>query len=161
MNCRLSCEGLRSSMAPHTQYVKNHPTVYEKSHQVSLQISTPMANFLSGGLASFVYWIMAIPADNIKKQVFFASPVYVTTDRPTQPHDGHITYPRPPVVLADRTTDSRRGRVPRIFSRSWPHVTSRVSCKRVGVVGLRRSHEAARGGEGRPRRMFDGSSRQS
>ena len=30
-------------------------------------MSTPTANFLSGGLASFVYWIMAIPADNIKK----------------------------------------------------------------------------------------------
>ena len=34
------------------------------------QISTPTANFLSGGLASFVYWIMAIPADNIKKSVY-------------------------------------------------------------------------------------------
>ncbi|KAI0655189.1 mitochondrial carrier [Cubamyces menziesii] len=32
-------------------------------------ISTPMANFLSGGLASFVYWIMAIPADNIKNRM--------------------------------------------------------------------------------------------
>ncbi|KAL7285390.1 hypothetical protein ACG7TL_000485 [Trametes sanguinea] len=32
-------------------------------------ISTPMANFMSGGLASFVYWIMAIPADNIKNRM--------------------------------------------------------------------------------------------
>ena len=39
-------------------------------HEIdATQISTPMANFLSGGLASFVYWIMAIPADNIKKSV--------------------------------------------------------------------------------------------
>ncbi|KAI0361497.1 mitochondrial carrier [Trametes cingulata] len=32
-------------------------------------ISTPMANFLSGGLAAFAYWIMAIPADNIKNRM--------------------------------------------------------------------------------------------
>ncbi|KAI0825021.1 mitochondrial carrier [Trametes gibbosa] len=32
-------------------------------------VSIPMANFLSGGLASFVYWIMAIPADNIKNRM--------------------------------------------------------------------------------------------
>ncbi|KAI0651963.1 mitochondrial carrier [Trametes meyenii] len=31
------------------------------------EVSTPTANFLSGGLAAFGYWIMAIPADNIKK----------------------------------------------------------------------------------------------
>ena len=32
-----------------------------------VQVSTGVANFLSGGLASFAYWGMAIPADNIKK----------------------------------------------------------------------------------------------
>ncbi|TBU34802.1 mitochondrial carrier [Dichomitus squalens] len=32
-------------------------------------VSTPTANFLSGGLGSFVYWIMAIPADNIKNRM--------------------------------------------------------------------------------------------
>ncbi|KAI0801153.1 mitochondrial carrier [Fomes fomentarius] len=32
-------------------------------------ISTPTANFLSGGLASFVYWVNAIPADNIKNRM--------------------------------------------------------------------------------------------
>ncbi|OBZ78604.1 Mitochondrial substrate carrier family protein S [Grifola frondosa] len=31
------------------------------------EISTPVANFLSGGLASFAFWMMAIPADNVKK----------------------------------------------------------------------------------------------
>ncbi|KAF8632551.1 hypothetical protein AX15_001766 [Amanita polypyramis BW_CC] len=33
------------------------------------EISTGMANFLSGGLASFAYWVMAIPADNIKNRM--------------------------------------------------------------------------------------------
>ncbi|KAI0756881.1 mitochondrial carrier [Daedaleopsis nitida] len=32
-------------------------------------VSVPTANFLSGGLASFLYWIMAIPADNIKNRM--------------------------------------------------------------------------------------------
>ncbi|KAM5531708.1 hypothetical protein V8D89_014628 [Ganoderma adspersum] len=35
----------------------------------SYAVSTPTANFLSGGLASFVYWIMAIPADNVKNRM--------------------------------------------------------------------------------------------
>lgn len=30
-------------------------------------MSTGLANFLSGGLSSFAFWSMAIPADNIKK----------------------------------------------------------------------------------------------
>jgi solute carrier family 25 (mitochondrial carnitine/acylcarnitine transporter), member 20/29 len=34
---------------------------------IFLQMSTGTANFLSGGLASFGFWIMGIPADNIKK----------------------------------------------------------------------------------------------
>ncbi|KAF8971409.1 mitochondrial carrier domain-containing protein [Flammula alnicola] len=33
------------------------------------EISTGSANFLSGGLASFVYWAMAIPFDNIKNRM--------------------------------------------------------------------------------------------
>ena len=32
-------------------------------------MSTGTANFLSGGLSAFAYWIMAIPADNVKKYV--------------------------------------------------------------------------------------------
>lgn len=32
-----------------------------------VQISTGSANFISGGLGSFAFWIMAIPADNVKK----------------------------------------------------------------------------------------------
>lgn len=31
------------------------------------QMSTGTANFFSGGLASFVFWGMGIPADNVKK----------------------------------------------------------------------------------------------
>ena len=30
------------------------------------QISTGAANFMSGGLGSFVFWAMAIPFDNVK-----------------------------------------------------------------------------------------------
>jgi hypothetical protein len=39
------------------------------------QTNDGFATFMSGGLASFLYWIMAIPSDNIKKfdSVFFAS----------------------------------------------------------------------------------------
>ncbi|EMD42151.1 hypothetical protein CERSUDRAFT_42234, partial [Gelatoporia subvermispora B] len=33
------------------------------------EISTPLANFLSGGLASFTFWFMAMPADNIKNRM--------------------------------------------------------------------------------------------
>ncbi|THH08166.1 hypothetical protein EW146_g9084 [Bondarzewia mesenterica] len=33
------------------------------------RMSTGHANFLSGGLASLVYWVMAIPTDNVKKYV--------------------------------------------------------------------------------------------
>ncbi|KAI0695138.1 mitochondrial carrier [Cytidiella melzeri] len=33
------------------------------------EMSTGTANFLSGGLGSFVFWIMAIPADNIKNNM--------------------------------------------------------------------------------------------
>ncbi|KAH8099412.1 mitochondrial carrier [Cristinia sonorae] len=36
------------------------------------EMSTGTANFLSGGLASFSFWIMAIPADNIKNRMMAA-----------------------------------------------------------------------------------------
>lgn len=32
-------------------------------------MSTGTANFISGGLGSFAFWFMAIPADNVKKYV--------------------------------------------------------------------------------------------
>ncbi|KAH6917486.1 mitochondrial carrier domain-containing protein [Coprinopsis sp. MPI-PUGE-AT-0042] len=35
----------------------------------SAQVSTGLANFLSGGLGAFSYWIMAIPADNVKNRM--------------------------------------------------------------------------------------------
>ena len=34
-----------------------------------VQASDGVATFMSGGLASFAFWFMAIPADNIKKLV--------------------------------------------------------------------------------------------
>ncbi|KAA1468697.1 mitochondrial carrier [Dentipellis sp. KUC8613] len=34
-----------------------------------LEMSTGHANFLSGGLCSLVYWVMAIPADNVKNRI--------------------------------------------------------------------------------------------
>ncbi|KAI1788777.1 mitochondrial carrier [Ganoderma leucocontextum] len=42
---------------------------FSNLHGTSYEVSTPTANFLSGGLASFVYWIMAIPADNVKNRM--------------------------------------------------------------------------------------------
>ncbi|KZT72800.1 mitochondrial carrier [Daedalea quercina L-15889] len=33
------------------------------------EISTPTANFLSGGFGAFAFWIMAIPADNVKNRM--------------------------------------------------------------------------------------------
>ena len=39
------------------------------ANNAEIQISTGTSNFLAGGLASFVYWGMAIPADNVKKYV--------------------------------------------------------------------------------------------
>ena len=33
------------------------------------KLNTGTANFLSGGFASLVFWVFAIPADNIKKYV--------------------------------------------------------------------------------------------
>lgn len=41
-----------------------------------MQMSTGLANFLSGGLGSLVYWGFAIPADNIKKLVLFLTFLY-------------------------------------------------------------------------------------
>ncbi|KAI0094800.1 mitochondrial carrier [Irpex rosettiformis] len=40
---------------------------------MSFEISTGTANFLSGGLGSFAFWIMAIPADNIKNNMMASS----------------------------------------------------------------------------------------
>lgn len=42
---------------------------FSRLEGTSYGVSIPMANFLSGGLASFMYWIMAIPADNIKNRM--------------------------------------------------------------------------------------------
>ncbi|KAF9535386.1 mitochondrial carrier [Crepidotus variabilis] len=47
------------------------------------EISTGTANFLSGGFASFVFWAMAIPADNIKNRMMaHPHPLTYPTSRP-------------------------------------------------------------------------------
>lgn len=43
--------------------------LFSRLRGTPLEISTGPANFLSGGLASFAYWGMAIPADNIKNRM--------------------------------------------------------------------------------------------
>ncbi|KAG8750791.1 hypothetical protein FRC14_000219 [Serendipita sp. 396] len=45
------------------------------------EMSEGTANFLSGGLGSFAFWIMAIPADNVKNRVFAAPLASNTTVR--------------------------------------------------------------------------------
>ncbi|KAH9950431.1 mitochondrial carrier [Amylocystis lapponica] len=50
------------------------------------EISTPAANFLSGGLASLGFWCMGIPADNIKNRMMAsahtsARPSFIATAR--------------------------------------------------------------------------------
>ncbi|KAI0375111.1 mitochondrial carrier [Pilatotrama ljubarskyi] len=62
-------------------------------------ISTPMADFLSGGLAAFVYWIMAIPADNIKNRMMatphsLPKPSFVATVRQIYAEGGLRGYYR-------------------------------------------------------------------
>jgi len=37
------------------------------------EISTGTANFLSGGLGSYAFWFLAIPADNVKNRMMAAS----------------------------------------------------------------------------------------
>lgn len=51
------------------------------------KLSTGLANFLSGGLASFVYWLAAIPHDNAKKCFYFAPVDYSRTLIFTKPYD--------------------------------------------------------------------------
>ena len=43
-----------------------------------------LATFMSGGLASFAYWFMAIPADNIKKSDIYRFRCHVVSDVSTQ-----------------------------------------------------------------------------
>ncbi|KIY50548.1 mitochondrial carrier [Fistulina hepatica ATCC 64428] len=42
---------------------------FSKLQNTPYEVSTPAANFWSGGLASLVFWIMAIPADNVKNRM--------------------------------------------------------------------------------------------
>ncbi|KIY65131.1 mitochondrial carrier [Cylindrobasidium torrendii FP15055 ss-10] len=42
---------------------------FSKLEGTPFQVSTGLANFLSGGLGSFTFWIMAIPADNVKNRM--------------------------------------------------------------------------------------------
>ncbi|KAF8515173.1 mitochondrial carrier [Gautieria morchelliformis] len=42
---------------------------FDRLHGTPYQMSPGVSNFLSGGLASFVFWITAIPSDNIKNRI--------------------------------------------------------------------------------------------
>ncbi|PCH33733.1 mitochondrial carrier [Wolfiporia cocos MD-104 SS10] len=57
------------------------------------EISTPLANFMSGGLGSFAFWLMAIPADNVKNRMMTAPldtarPSFIGTVRNIYARDG-------------------------------------------------------------------------
>ncbi|TFL06697.1 mitochondrial carrier [Pterulicium gracile] len=43
------------------------------------EMSTGLANFLSGGLGAFSFWIMAIPADNVKNRMMSHPSIYPQT----------------------------------------------------------------------------------
>jgi solute carrier family 25 carnitine/acylcarnitine transporter 20/29 len=45
-----------------------------KLNGTPFEMTEGTATFLSGGLASFTFWTAAIPADNVKKCLFFTSP---------------------------------------------------------------------------------------
>ncbi|KAF8575828.1 mitochondrial carrier [Ramaria rubella] len=51
------------------------------------EVSTGLSNFLSGGLASFTFWLTAIPSDNVKNRIMASdlnakglSPIFVVRD---------------------------------------------------------------------------------
>ncbi|KXN83847.1 Mitochondrial substrate carrier family protein S [Leucoagaricus sp. SymC.cos] len=69
-------------------------------------MSTGTANFLSGGFASFIYWGMAIPADNIKNRMM-AYP-YPKPYPSTSTQLDYI-FARPSFILAVRRTYSVDG----------------------------------------------------
>ncbi|KAI0932066.1 hypothetical protein AcW1_000707 [Taiwanofungus camphoratus] len=59
---------------------------FSKFKGTSYEISTPLANFLSGGLGSFAFWSMGIPADNIKNRMMctphtMSPPSFIATVR--------------------------------------------------------------------------------
>ncbi|KZT06004.1 mitochondrial carrier, partial [Laetiporus sulphureus 93-53] len=53
---------------------------FSKLQGTPYEITTPTANFLSGGLASFAFWLMGIPADNVKNRMMSTS---LSQSRPT------------------------------------------------------------------------------
>ncbi|KAF8230657.1 mitochondrial carrier [Tricholoma matsutake] len=56
------------------------------------EISTGSANFISGGLGSFAFWIMAIPADNVKNRMM-AHPYPLPYPYPPTPSSTSIKKP--------------------------------------------------------------------
>ncbi|OCH96048.1 mitochondrial carrier [Obba rivulosa] len=66
---------------------------FSKLRGTRYEISTPFANFLSGGLGSFAFWFMAMPADNIKNRMMATPP----------------TEPRPSFVATARSIYSMHG----------------------------------------------------
>ncbi|KDQ63474.1 hypothetical protein JAAARDRAFT_29495 [Jaapia argillacea MUCL 33604] len=54
---------------------------FAKMRGTPLEVNKTLSDFLSGGLGSLVFWVMAIPADNIKNRMY-ASPLRLNP-RPT------------------------------------------------------------------------------
>ncbi|KIM75410.1 hypothetical protein PILCRDRAFT_827332 [Piloderma croceum F 1598] len=54
---------------------------FSKLEGTPYEISTGLANFLSGGFGAFVYWAFAIPADNVKNRMM-SQPLVATVSRP-------------------------------------------------------------------------------
>jgi len=70
------------------------------------EISTGSANFISGGLGSFAFWAMAIPADNVKNRMMahpFPSPY------PYPPAPTSASIMRPSFLLTARRIYSEGG----------------------------------------------------
>ncbi|EPT03883.1 hypothetical protein FOMPIDRAFT_1035049 [Fomitopsis schrenkii] len=70
---------------------------FSRQQGTAYEVSTPTANFLSGGFASFAFWIMGIPADNIKNRMM-ATPhtsaqlSFLTTIRRIHASEGYKGY---------------------------------------------------------------------
>jgi hypothetical protein len=52
-----------------------------KLNGTPFEMTEGTATFLSGGLASFTFWTAAIPADNVKKCLFFTSSFCLIANR--------------------------------------------------------------------------------
>ncbi|KAH9837172.1 mitochondrial carrier [Rhodofomes roseus] len=72
---------------------------FSRLQGTAYEINTPTANFLSGGLGAFAFWIMGIPADNIKNRMMAlphtgARPSFLATVRHIHASEGFKGYYR-------------------------------------------------------------------